>query len=49
MDYIATTSFRAAGKDIQRGAIIKGKEVSKWLNYLMLENAGYIRKIESSE
>ena len=49
MDYIATTTFRANGKEIARGAVIKGKEVSKWLNYMLLENAGYIRRIETAE
>jgi hypothetical protein len=48
VDYVATTTFMANGKEIKRGAVIKGKEVAKWLNYQLLETAGYIRRIESS-
>ncbi len=47
--YIATTTFMADGKTIQRGSILKGKDVAKWVNYQLLEAAGYIRKIESAE
>ena len=47
MDFIATTSFMAEGKRILRGTILKGKVVSKWMNYQSLEDAGYIRKIET--
>jgi hypothetical protein len=36
----------ADGKTIQRGTVLKGKEVAKWLNYQLLEAAGYIRRIE---
>ena len=39
----------ADGKTIQRGTVLKGKTVAKWLNYQMLEAAGYIRRIESPE
>ena len=46
MDYLATTTFNADGKTIQRGTILKGKQVAKWTNYLLLETAGYIRRIE---
>jgi hypothetical protein len=49
MDYLAMTTFRADGKEIRRGAIIKGKTASKWTNYLLLEGAGYIRRIEPAE
>jgi hypothetical protein len=48
-DYIATTTFMADGKTIQRGTVLKGKTVAKWLNYQMLEAAGYIRRIETPE
>jgi hypothetical protein len=48
-DYIATTTFMADGKTIQRGSILKGKTVSKWVNYQILEAAGYIRRIETAE
>ena len=48
-DYIATTTFNADGKIIQRGSILKGKTVAKWLNYQLLEAAGYIRRIETPE
>jgi hypothetical protein len=48
-DYIATTTFMADGKQYLRGSIIKGKVVAKWVNYQILENAGYIRRIESPE
>jgi hypothetical protein len=47
MEYMATTTFMADGKEIRRGSIIKGKTVSKWPNYMALEEAGYIRKIET--
>jgi hypothetical protein len=47
MEFLATTTFRANGKEIRRGAVLKGKDVSKWLNYQMLEDAGYIRRIET--
>jgi hypothetical protein len=47
MDFIATTTFMAEGKQILRGSIIKGKVVAKWMNYRSLEDAGYIRKIET--
>lgn len=46
MDYLATTTFMADGKTIQRGTVLKGKLVAKWLNYQTLEDAGYIRRIE---
>jgi len=46
-DYIATTTFRAEGKLINRGKIIKGKDVARWMNYKLLEDAGYIRRIEN--
>jgi hypothetical protein len=48
MKYVATTSFMANGNQVQRGAILDGKEVAKWLNYQLLETAGYIRRIEVS-
>jgi hypothetical protein len=48
-DYIATTTFMAEGKEIRRGSIIKGKTVAKWMNFQLLEAAGYIRRIESPE
>jgi hypothetical protein len=47
MKYIATTTFMANGQNIQRGTILDGKEVSKWLNYQLLEIGGYIRRIET--
>lgn len=47
MEYLATTTFMADGKEIRRGTVLKGKVVSKWMNYQALEDAGYIRKIES--
>jgi hypothetical protein len=47
MDYIATTTFMADGKEIRRGSIIKGKTVGKWPNYQALEDAGYIRRVET--
>ena len=47
MDYMATTTFMAEGKEIRRGSIIKGKTIAKWMNYQALEEAGYIRRIES--
>ena len=47
MDFIATTTFMAEGKKIIRGTILKGKTVAKWMNYQSLEDAGYIRKIET--
>ena len=47
MEYIATTTFMADGKTIQRGSILKGKDVCKWLNYQLLEIGGYIRRIET--
>ena len=43
------TTFRAEGKDIRRGTILKGKTVARWMNYLMLETAGYIRRIETPD
>jgi hypothetical protein len=46
MDYLATTTFKADGKTIQRGTVLKGKVVSKWMNYQILEDSGYIRRIE---
>jgi hypothetical protein len=49
MDYLATTTFMASGEQITRGRVLKGKEVSKWLNYQMLEDAGYIRRIETQK
>jgi hypothetical protein len=48
MEYLATTTFMADGKIIQRGTVLKGKVVSKWMNYQTLEDAGYIRKIEAA-
>jgi len=48
-DYIAITSFLADGKQILRGQVIKGKIVAKWMNYQLLEDAGFIRRIESPE
>lgn len=48
-DYIATTTFMADGKTILRGTVIKGKIVSRWMNYQLLEAAGYIRRIETAE
>ncbi len=49
MDYIATTTFMAEGKKVLRGTVLKGKQVSKWMNYQSLEDAGYIRRIEKPE
>ena len=48
MNYIATTTFMANGTTIQRGTVLKGKDVAKWLNYQLLEAAGYIRRIEAA-
>jgi hypothetical protein len=47
MKYIATTTFMANGVTVQRGTVLDGKEVSRWVNYLILEAGGYIRRIES--
>jgi hypothetical protein len=47
MKYIATTTFMANGETVQRGSILDGKEVAKWLNYQLLEIGGYIRRIET--
>jgi hypothetical protein len=47
MKYIATTTFMANGATIQRGTILDGKDVCKWLNYQLLEVGGYIRRIET--
>lgn len=45
-DFIATTTFKAEGKTILRGTVLKGKQVSRWMNYQSLEDAGYIRRVE---
>ena len=47
MDYLVTATFMAEGKTYQRGSVLKGKTVAKWVNYQALENAGYIRRVES--
>ena len=39
----------ADGKQVQRGQILKGKLVMKWMNYKLLEDMGFIRRIESPE
>jgi hypothetical protein len=48
MEYLAMATFNADGKTIQRGTVLKGKQVAKWTNYLVLEAAGYIRRIEDA-
>jgi hypothetical protein len=49
MDYLVKQTFMAEGKTYQRGSTIKGKVVAAWLNAQILEEQGFLRRIESKE
>jgi hypothetical protein len=49
MDYFVKSAFMAEGKQYPRGTVIKGKIVAGWLNAQILEEQGYIRRIEASK
>jgi hypothetical protein len=49
MDYLVKQTFMADGKTYPRGSIVKGKVVANWLNGQILEDQGYLRRVESKE